>query len=94
MIAYFERFQIEMTLKQAKSVSHQGECLPDVLELLKDKKYIRQFKKINPLKIAAELQEYGAWDYPELLNDIRNIERIITWIAGCNIIEEYKEKSK
>lgn len=93
MIAYFERFTIEMTLKQAKSVSHQGECLPDVLELLKDKKYIRQFKNIDSESIAAELKEYGAWDEEELKNDIRNLERI-TWIAGCNIVEDYKEKRK
>lgn len=93
MIVYFERFQIEMTLEQAKSVSHQGECLPDVLELLKDKKYIRQFKKIDSESIAAELKEYGAWDEEELKDIEANLERI-TWIAGCNIIEDYKEKRK
>ena len=93
MIAYFERFQIEMTLNQAKSVSHQGECLPDVLELLKDKKYIRQFKKIDHKKIAAELDEYGAWDEEELLNFEDNLQRI-TWLAGCEIDENYKEKMK
>lgn len=93
MIAYFERFMIEMTLNQAKSVSHQGECLPNVLELLKDKKYIRQFNKIDYRLILAELQECGAWDLQELLDHKANRERI-TWIAGCNIVEDYKEKRK
>ena len=93
MIAYFERFEIKMTLKQAKSVSHQGECLPDVLELLKNKVYFRQFKKIEPSKIAAELKEYGAWDEEELKDIEANLSRI-TWIAGCGIMEDYKEKMK
>ena len=93
MYASFNRFEIKMTLKQAKSVSHQGECLPDILELLKDKNYISQFKKIIPGSIIAELQEYGAWDLKELLDHKANIERI-TWIAGCQIIEDYKEKMK
>ena len=53
MIAYFERFEIKMTLKQAKSVSHQGECLPDVLELLKNEEYVRQFKKIDSESIRG-----------------------------------------
>ena len=93
MYAGFNRFEIKMTLEQAKSVSHQGECLPDVLELLKDKKYIRQFKKIDPKSIAAELEEYGAWSEEELKLHEENL-KLITWIAGCNIIEDYKEKSK
>jgi hypothetical protein len=87
MYAQFERFEIKMTLKQAKSVSHQGECLPDVLELMNNKEYMRQFKKIDSESMRAELKEYGTWDEEELKNDIRNIERI-TWIAGENIIEE------
>jgi hypothetical protein len=93
MIAYFERFEIKMTLEQAKSVSHQGACDEDVKELLKNKKYLSQFKKIEPSKIIAELQEYGAWDLNELLDHEANLSRI-TWIAGGNIIEDYKEKRK
>ena len=60
MYAQFNRFEIKMTLKQAQSVSHQGDCMPDVIELLKDKKYLSQFKKIDPESIALELREYGA----------------------------------
>ena len=93
MIAYFERFQIEMTLEQAKSVSHQGQCFPDVLELLKDKKYIRQFKKIDSESIIAVLKEYGAWDEEELLN-FEDHQQRITWIAGGNIVENWKEFKK
>ena len=92
MYTQFERFKIKMTLKQAKSVSHQGECLPDVLELLKNKEYMQQFKKIRLSDIAAELKEYGAWDEEELNNIVDNQQRI-TWIAGCGIMEDYKEKT-
>ena len=93
MITYFERFEIEMILKQAKSVSHCGECLPNVLELLKNKEYMRQFKKIKLSDIAAELKEYGAWDEEELNDVIENQQRI-TWLAGCQIVEEWKEFKK
>jgi len=89
MQAYFERFVIKITLKQAKSVSHQGQCDEDVKELLKDKIFLRQFKKIDSESIAAELQEYGAWDKEELKDIEANLERI-TWIAACNIVEEIK----
>jgi hypothetical protein len=93
MIAYFERFEIKMTLNQAKSVSHQGACDEDVKELLKNKKYLSQFKKIRLSDIAAELKEYGAWDEEELNNIVDNLQRI-TWIAGGNIIEDCKEKNE
>ena len=93
MYTQFERFEIKMTLEQAKSVSHQGDCLSGVLELLKNKEYMQQFKKIRLSDIAAELKEYGAWDEEELNNIVDNQQRI-TWIAGCRIVEEYKEKMK
>jgi translation initiation factor 1 (eIF-1/SUI1) len=57
MYAQFNRFEIKMTLEQAKSVSHQGRCDEDVTELLKDKKFRRQFNKIDSESIAAELKE-------------------------------------
>jgi hypothetical protein len=93
MITYFERFEIKMTLNQAKSVSHQGACDDDVKELLKNKKYLSQFKKIRLSDIAAELREYGAWNEEELNNVVDNQQRI-TWIAGWQIVEDYKEKMK
>ena len=80
-------------MAQAKSVSHQGRCDEDVEELLKDKKYRAQFKKIDSVSIAEELAEYGAWDDEELKDIEANLQRI-TWIAGCDIVEEYKEKNK
>ena len=91
MIAYFDRFIIEMTKEQAHDVSHQGACDNDVKELIKVPKIARQLKKINPDLIRAELKEYGAWDEVELSDNDANFERII-WIAGGNIKEELYER--
>lgn len=93
MYAQFDRFEIKMTLKQAQSVSHQGKCDEDVQELLKDKKFLTQIQKIDLESIRMELREYGAWDEEELMDYAANLQRV-TWIAGCNIVEEYKQKEK
>ena len=87
MYAHFNRFSIQMTLKQAQSAYHQGNCEEDVKELLKNKKFRAQFKKIDLESISAELKEYGAWDEEELRDIEANLERI-TWIAAGNIIED------
>ncbi len=77
-------FEIEMTMEQAESVSHSGDCEAEVLVL---KKEIRdQLDKINPDAIRQELGEYGAWNDKELLDDKENLTRIV-WIAGCDIAE-------
>lgn len=84
MYASFNRFEIELTKRQAESVSHSGPCDNDVDILLQDKKIIRQLKKIPDDKLKEELKEYGAWNDEELQDRKANEQRII-WIAGCNI---------
>ena len=91
MYALFNRFEIELTKKQAESVSHSGDCEQDVNILLQDKKVIRQLKNIPDDKLREELKEYGAWNDEELQDRKANEQRII-WIAGCNIIEELYSK--
>ena len=93
MIAMFERFEIEMTLEQARSASHQGQCDEDVQNLLERVNISRQLRLIGPEKIRDELREYGAWDSVELLSVCDNHARII-WIAACNIREEFEEKRR
>lgn len=85
MIAQFNRFEIAMTKNQAHFASHQGECIENVRELLKNRNIVRQFKKIDPEAIKAELSEYGAWDDVELSDIIANQERIL-WIAAGDIV--------
>lgn len=87
MWASFNRFEIQLTKKQAASTSHSGDCEPEVLELLQLPAVKRQLKKINSEDLAAELKEYGAWNEEELADRAENEKRII-WIAACNITEE------
>ena len=68
---------LQMTLEQAESASHQGECDQDVKDLipfLKD-----QLDRIDPDILRKELKEYGAWDDLELSDHESNIQRLV-WI--------------
>ena len=93
MYATFNRFELQMTLDQARSASHVGRCDDDVAELVKTPAIARQLRKINPDSIRAELAEYGAWDAAELSNDADNLQRIV-WCAACNISEEYAQRKR
>ncbi len=86
MIATFNRFEIEMTMNQANSASHQGRCDEDVEYLLTNRKIQNQLKKISDETLAAELKEYGAWDEEELKNRQDNEQRII-WLAAGEIVD-------
>ena len=56
------RIELQMTLEQARSASHQGQCDEDVRELSKVPAIARQLAKIDADTLRAELREYGAWD--------------------------------
>lgn len=86
----FDRFEIEMTLEQALSASHTGECSEDVAALVACPAIASQLDKIGPDKIRDELGEYGAWDEEELAFDDSNRHRIV-WLAAGNIREEHRE---
>jgi len=83
------RFQIEMTLEQAKSISHQGQCDDDVKALSKVPKIARQLARIFPGDLRQELKEYGAWDEKELADHDQNLQRFL-WLAGGDIAENSK----
>lgn len=61
MISAFNRFDIQMTLADAKSASHQGACDASVSALIKSKRVSRP-KNCTPESLAAELKEFGAWE--------------------------------
>lgn len=91
MYAYFDRFTLNITLKDAQSASHAGRCDDDVAHL-RTKPYIRrQLAKLDPQDLAYELHEYGAWDEDQLADHEANLDRIL-WIACGNISEEYKQR--
>lgn len=87
MYAQFNRFGIKMTLAQARTASHAGDCEDDVLELLKLPAIRAQRARIPTPALVAELEEYGAWDDEDLQDRAANEKRII-WIAAGNISEE------
>lgn len=86
MYASFNHFEIEMTKRQAESVSHPGPCDADVEILLQDRKIKRQLKKIPDDKLRMELKEMGI--DPENLQTRHDLEMYIVWIAGGNIMDE------
>jgi hypothetical protein len=87
MLAYFERFVIELTREQAESGSHQGQCDDDIAALLLDPAIDAELARIPAADIADELREYGAWDDEELADHDANLSRVL-WLACGNIIEE------
>ncbi len=87
MWATFNRFEIRVTKNDAISASHPGPCDADVA-YLRTRPYIaRQLRKLDPWKLAEELEEYGAWDTDQLADYDANLDRIL-WIACGNIAEE------
>jgi hypothetical protein len=80
--------EIQMTLEQAKSASHQGQCDDDVLALSNHRKIRPQLERIDPEALRRELREYGAWDDQELADHAQNIQRIL-WIAAGDIVENH-----
>lgn len=79
--------ELSMTLEQADSCSHQGECYEDTKYLSKNPDIKKQFEKINKGTIKKALKELGAWKDKELQDDSENEIKAI-WIAACDINEE------
>lgn len=93
MFAPFNRFELQMTLAQANSASHPGQCDDDVEALCQHPKIRRQLDKLDPEDLRDELKEYGAWDETELADHEANKRRIV-WIGAGNIVEEKHQKHK
>jgi len=85
--------ELEMTLDQAQSVSHQGRCDADVADLRTVPKIKRQLAKLDPIQVAHTLRGYGAWDETELADHDANLNRLV-WIAGCDLAEEAATKRR
>lgn len=86
--------EIEMTLEQAQSASHQGRCDDDVAALAGAPDIAAQLAKIDPDILRRELKEYGAWDDAELADQEANLERIL-WLAAGEILDrQFEEKEE
>lgn len=80
--------EIQMTLEQAQSASHQGECDDDVRLLSQHPDIKVQLDAFDPDDIRAALKEYGAYDAEQLADDDQNRQRAL-WSAACDIRENY-----
>jgi hypothetical protein len=82
-----------MTLGEARSCSHSGDCEPDVRALLAEPHIKSQLDAYPNAAFAAELHEYGAWSEEELKDREANELRIL-WLAACDISEEATERGE
>lgn len=80
------RIELQISLSDAQSASHQGQCDDDV-QALSEVPYIAdQLAKVDPELLKAELSEYGAWDDSELSDHAQNLQRLL-WLACGDIVE-------
>ena len=79
--------ELQMTVEQAESASHSGDCDEDTRELSKVPAIAEQLAKLDPTALSAELREYGAWGAEELADHDQNLQRIL-WLAACDIREQ------
>jgi hypothetical protein len=82
--------ELQMTVEQASSVNHPGQCDDEVLVLSQHPLIVEQIGKIDKDVLAKVLREYGAWDDEQLKDHDENIQRLV-WIAGCDIDERVQK---
>ena len=81
---------LRLTLEEAESCSHPGNCEADVKELLLTDGISAQVATWDPETLRAELAEYGAWDEEELADHEENTRRMV-WLACCDVAENPKD---
>jgi hypothetical protein len=82
------RIELQISLSDAQSASHQGQCDDDVLALSKVPYIAEQLAKIDPALLRDELREYGAWDGDELSDHAQNLQRLL-WLACGDIVDSH-----
>lgn len=82
------RIEIQMSLAEAQSASHQGQCDDDVKALSELPHIDAQLAEINPVILVDVLREYGAWDAEQLADHEQNLQRLLWSLAGDIVGEE------
>lgn len=91
MEAYFDRFVIRVTRKQAESAYHRGDCEDDVKALVRGSKALRgQLVKISDDDLIDELANQGI--SRDEMGDREWMENMVVWVACGNIIDELRER--
>ena len=83
---------LRLTLDEAQSCSHPGQCDADIDYLLLSDGISAQVSTWDPETLRAELAEYGAWDWDEeeLADHEENTRRMV-WLACCDVAENPKD---
>lgn len=77
---------LKLTRVDAANCTHPGPCDTDV-ELVMQKPYVKkQLAGLNPVTLAKELKEHGAWTEAELTDHNENLKRWV-WISAGEIYE-------
>ena len=81
---------LRLTLDDAESCAHPGQCDSDVDDLLLSGPIAPQVSTWDPETLRDELAEYGAWEDDALGDHDENIRRMI-WLACCDVAENPKD---
>ena len=87
------QIELQMTIEQANSVSHSGDCQADCIALLNTPDIKEQLDKYTPEIIKQVIDEYTDWDDNDWKEEIESGELTIEdiyklrllWIAGGDI---------
>jgi hypothetical protein len=87
------RIELEIPTKLVAIGYLSGHC-QDVIDYLLTLEPIKnQLSKIDPVTLARELKEYGAWNDAELSVHQNNLQRVL-WIACGDLTDQQTEESE
>ena len=86
------RIELALTLADAQSASHQGQCDDDVAALLEVPYVAAQVAEWDQGMLREVLREYGAWDAAELGDDAANRARMLWLLAGDIVDQTFGEE--
>ncbi len=85
--------EISMTLDDALSASHAGQCDDDVGALVQLPSIAAQLNAIGADAIRDGLRESGAYSDEDSLEDEQNRHRAV-WFAACDIRENWNQSEE
>jgi len=84
------KLDLQLTLEDAESGHHQGECEDDVRALRRLPYVAEQLRAWDPEHVRDELRGYGAWEEDDLADEDLNEVRML-WLACGDIVENARE---
>lgn len=80
------RIELKLTMDQAMTGSHQGQCYQDIAYLRTLPEIEKQLLSLTVEAVVTELQSSGAYDAEDLQDHNDNLSRIL-WFACSDIVE-------